>query len=583
VIDLHPRTLDDPALYARLLKRAEEQVQSGLPGDECDRLGGAIANDDFYELRNLRYLEKREGETDYDYRMRPKRTVGLVREAVDKLTSKLYSPGPTRKLHADADPDVSQFLEGIYRDCHVDSLMQVADRRATLNDAAMIQAEATGDPRRPLKLYVYSAHEFCPFFADDEPVWPWAVCTISVEKPKPGKKRRRYDLYTPREIRTYRTKAIDATMGWSTNGGTRAELAGTRPNPLEMLPFCWVFHRLPNDAFWTGSLGTPLREANQELDRDLSDQTQLEQAFRCPDQWIKNVPTDFRHKKSPGRWQILRRLKDQDDKVGDPEPFYTQPTLDTASFWLGFINFANTVLQGLSVPLTAARTDSASGPTSALQILAEQIPLLTYTKQRQRPFTVYEHDLATLILAVCGRWYSQGQGEPEQLDYANRIALAAEDLKLDVTWPVPAVDFISIETLQADDEEYQLGITSRARILAKTHGLTIDQARQLLYQIAAERLEEQQLGLSAPPPPQFGPDGMPDPNAPPPPAQPGQPGSLVAPLPPPGEDEAREGDLPMAPAMDDADTAPTGIEEVGGDSFAPNAVINPSIARIRGY
>jgi hypothetical protein len=79
------------------LKAVQDRIESGLE-DSAPRMDCARVNEDYYQLRNATYIEKRESELDVDYLRRPKRTVRLVRKAVDTLGRRLYHPGPSRNL-----------------------------------------------------------------------------------------------------------------------------------------------------------------------------------------------------------------------------------------------------------------------------------------------------------------------------------------------------------------------------------------------------------------------------------------------------------------------------------------------------
>src|SRR5688572_28201173 len=112
------------------LDLVDDDVRAGLEFDR-DRLDAAHDNEEFYQLRNLAYLEKRPEETEEDFDHRPKRTSKLTRTVVRKLSEPLYKPGPTRKL--EGPPALDTWLQQVDADNHLNARMQSADRGATLN------------------------------------------------------------------------------------------------------------------------------------------------------------------------------------------------------------------------------------------------------------------------------------------------------------------------------------------------------------------------------------------------------------------------------------------------------------------
>ena len=91
-------------------------------------------------------------------------------------------------------------------DVEVNVRMQQADRAASLNHVAALQVEATGDPLRPLKLWLWKGHELAVFCRDNDPLEPWAVVTIERIPAGTGRLRTRYRVWTAFERRTYLTE-----------------------------------------------------------------------------------------------------------------------------------------------------------------------------------------------------------------------------------------------------------------------------------------------------------------------------------------------------------------------------------------
>jgi hypothetical protein len=483
------------------LDAIHQEALDGFPG-HADRMNNARENNDFYYCRNAAYLERRESEDYQDFIRRPKRFSRITHKVIKVLARDLYNPGPTRKLEGADDAD--SFLQSVYEKNYVNALMQKADRLATLNATCAIQAVATGRPEKPIKLYVWGAQEFIPFFAQGEVAEPWAIATIAVD-PKGTKKRRRVELWSAREHRVYVT-------GWSdtlqTFGGTRFEymprMSGyfdddldqwqTGVNPYGVLPFCFVHDELPVCDFWEGGIGTALRECNQELDRELSDLAQHLKVHMNPDAFLRGVAAEWRREKRPGGWQpLIAAIGPDGEQQAPPEAFYVQPQLSVDHAWFDIEKYANSTLEELDVPLVAVR-DYASTDLSGIAIVARSIPLLSRTKGRQVPFIAYETALARLILSVAGNYYGE-----ESL-------AAAAAASLSVTFPTPRFPLPTPERDAEDQFEVENHIKSLLMVIQERKGMTRDQAIEHVEQVK----EDDDLLTQLYPEPTF---AAPDPNA----------------------------------------------------------------------
>ncbi len=456
---------------AESLEAVVDQIAAGLP-DESERLTEARANEDFYELRNHLYIEKREAETQRDFDTRPKRCSYMTRKAVKTLTQKLYAPGPSRSLQTAA---VSAWLNEQYVKGHINSVMASANRKAVLNDVAAIQVVCTGNPNKPVRWYTFGANEFTAWCREDDPTTPWAVCTIAIARPKRDKKQRIYTLYTETEIRTYKTKPIDLAQ---TSGGVTADEVKREPNPYGMLPFVFLHNETPVDSFWGGGLGSALRMVNAELDRELSDLAQTIEVFSVPDKYGRNIAATFREEKKPGRIVRLPSGSGTNgdmDPAGEAEVFYLQPDLKVQEIWWDIEKTANKCFEELDVPLSAVRMDQ-QGPTSGVQVIAEQIPLLDYLKARQLHVDPVEKDLAKLTLTIAGLHYE-----------APDLLTAAEKDELKVVWPQPQVPVPTPERNDDDLWELQYGMSSELEVLQRRKGLTREQAIEHLEQLVEDR------------------------------------------------------------------------------------------------
>lgn len=460
------------------MKAIEKEIRGGLMG-HTDRLDAARDNVEFYHGRNLAYIRRRESEEFIDYVGRPKRTSKITRKVVRKLTEDLYNPGPTRKLENGTAED-AWLQQYVYAPCHVNALMQCADRMATLNATCAIQAVATGRPEKPLDLFVWGAESFVPFFRTGDHTDPWAVVTITLVVAG-NKKHRRLELWSKDEFRVYTTKEVDVN---STAGGTiaqfRPDLSGTPAgvglNPYGVLPFTFVHDEMPITDFWEGGFGTSLRDCNQELDRELSDLAQHAWKFLNPDKYYINVSANQRDEKRPGGWQHLRPgLDAEGDAAKEPKAVIVQTDMRVQEVWMNIMNYANCTLEELDVPLVAIRED-ASTDLSGIAIVAKHLPLLARTKARQVPFGLYETKLATLALNVCGTFYSIPQ-----------LAAAGTAPSLLTNFPPPSFPLPTPERDAADLFELEQGWTSELMIVQKRYGMTREQALDHLKQVAKDR------------------------------------------------------------------------------------------------
>lgn len=441
-----------------VIRDIEQEIRSGLPS-ERERLTAALRNLDYYNLENERYIAIREAESPYDYRNRPKRTLPIVRQVIGIMAEHLYNPGPARRVEGDSL--VSAWLEGVYADNHIDSLFQAADAFSTLNDAVAFQVAATGDESRPIRLHLWTAEEFAVWTDPEDPIRPTAVCTISRFDA-----RTRYQVWDHETYRTYYTKQWDPAM---TTGGRLAEIAPGEcgENPYGVLPFSFVHAETPVREFWTPGIGTALREANARIDNELSQLAEAIQFYANPIPIATNVDERWRPVIRPGSFLHLPRTMPR-SIVGETPPtptlHYLQSSLDINGLWRDIESHLTSVLEGLRVPIAAARLD-ASAYRSGIAIVAEQAPLLSRARHRQRAYMRYETDLARTCLRVAGAYYDRSD-----------LAALADRLGLVLSWPEPMIPVPGPDRDAADSAELEMGLASRVQVLMRRRGLTREQA-----------------------------------------------------------------------------------------------------------
>jgi hypothetical protein len=464
----------------RSVSELADLIRGGLT-DYREQFTAARCNEDFFRCQNRLYLEKRPNEETLDFNTRPKQFSRMTRRAVETLTSKLYSPGPQRK---GTDAAIDQLIEMVAEKNSLNALMQRADQMATLNGWAAVQAVATGNPDDPVRLYLFGPDELAAFPREDDPLNVWAVVTKSIiPGSKPTAKRIRYEAWSDLEWQRYETKDFDPHQTAQTEAWSREArpLGPPEPHGYGVLPFTFCFNSLPINRFGGDGIGDALREANQEVDRMLSDMAQLLEAYNRPQGFARNVADAFRWADRVGRFTKLPVASSDAVEAGlMPEVFYLQPSVDVGSTWEHIAEFVNLTFQDLNVPLTAVRAQAMSSAESGVAIVAKHAPLIDYTRARQVPFTRYERELATMIGHVYGTYYGVA------IDPAATV---------DVVWPEPSMPINSTEQASTDASDMSAGLATKVQIIARRYGLTRDQAIERLQQMAEdERLEMEIMG-----------------------------------------------------------------------------------------
>jgi len=476
------------------LDMIEGEIEAGLPM-HAGRLAQAWLNEEYFNCRNASFIPRRESEDWRDYFRRPKRTSKITRKVVRELSKDLYNPGPTRKLENGAQEDA--WLQGVYRTNHVNALLQNAERKAALNGAAAIQAVATGRAEKPIQLHLWGAHETVVWPWPDDPTEPWAVCTIQIERQVVGggrtEERLHYEVWSRDEHRVYLSTWTPVTGDQRTPGfglscftnlfGVAAEYmpmmsglpAGSGVNPYGVIPFEFVHAEPVVSDFWEGGIGNPLREANAEIDRELSELAEHTREFMNPDRFLRNVNVKFRREKVLGRWQPLTpAMNAEGDAAQQPDAFLVQGRLAVDDVWSNIMRYANTTLEELDVPLVAVR-DDASTDLSGVAVVAKQLPMLSRTRSRQAPATETEERVAGMTLTAAGNFY----GEP-------RLLKAGMQPKLNCLWPEPKMPLPTPERDAEDAADVESGRKSVVRIVAERNGVTLEQAREILEQVIDE-------------------------------------------------------------------------------------------------
>ena len=454
------------------LSSLHEALAAGLP-DEAERWESARANEDYYQLRNEAYIERRPSEEPQDFQARPKRTSKMTRTVVRKLSNPLYKTGPTRRLKTSAGADA--WLQQVYADVHVNAKMQSANRAAILNGVAAIQVEATGDPKRPVRLWLWKGHEFAAWTVDGDCEHPWAIACRDLLPAGMGKLKARIRAWSAAEYQVYLS---DPFARGDAASGKRLTLVEGAANPYGVLPFVFVRNEPADCDFWGGGIGSALRSCNAEIDRELSDIAEHAREFLNPRAFLRNVATNTRFLERVGAFLHLKPPPGavEGDNTMQPDAFYLQAESGVEAAWYNVKSYADLTIEELEVPLTAVRSDAATD-LSGIAIVAKTLPLIEYTRERQPQFTEHEANLAQCILAVAGGGYDGGEG----------LLSAAADPQFECIWPEPCLPIPTPERDQQDAAELDAGLTDPIEVLARRRGLTLQQAEDLAMAIAARR------------------------------------------------------------------------------------------------
>lgn len=456
------------------LNTIDEEIRAGLPAGR-ERREAAWTADEVYQLRSGQFLEKREAETDDDFQRRPKPTSAIARIAVERLCEPVYDPGPSRVLEGGGEAD-GWLQRWLYGACHANAVLGEAEAAAVLGDCALLQVEATGEPARPIRVWLWRAHEVEVFTRDGDAQRPWAVVVRDQIPAGHGKVRSRYRVWSAEQFREYQTAPFD---GNDTSGGRRADyLIADEPNPYGVLPFVVVRLKpaVTVSRFWEGGVGAALGRLNLELDRKLANMAEHVEGFLNPKAFARNVAVGSRWFDRVGSFIQLTstRAAMEGESSNAADVFYLQAQLGVEQAWYDVRALADATLEELGLPLTAVRSDAATD-LSGVAILAKTLPLEKRTRKRQAQLVEVEQELARLALLVAGRWYKRAALE------------AAASRELVVTWPEASFPLPTAERDASDDWELARGLTDPIELLARRKGITLAQAEALAGEIAARR------------------------------------------------------------------------------------------------
>ena len=263
-------------------------------------------------------------------------------------------------------------------------------------------------------------------------------------------------------------------------GRGKAQLVSEEPNPYGELPFVFFHNEEPVDGFWAAA-------SARHWPRPTPKSTK-----RCP-----TSPTRFAFSPAPicspeHRGVVAVREKARSTSTsrqhgggrsgrhdGAPaEIFYLQPQILVEDTWRHIERLIQATFFDLDVPLNAVR-DNGSSPTSGLQVLAEQIPLLDYLKARQRYVAKIETAVAKKILSMAGGSTSYTTRFPAFSNWSTPSRLTSCG---------PPLRCLSRRPERNAEDQWMLEylMVSPIEIIMQRRGVTREQAEQIAEQITAD-------------------------------------------------------------------------------------------------
>ena len=444
----------------------EQEIRRGLP-NETERLDRAKANIQVYHGTHI------DPElTYYDRDKRARRDLPLMGKVIDALTSYAYREPPARIVAK--QEQATRFLEKIYEQNHITTLMRASDRYRHAADVFAVQVHATGDPEKPIKLYSWTADSIVVWCDPEDQTEPIAVCTIDRFD-----NQTRYRLWTAEECRTYVTKKWNG----ETAGGRVPDLQSAIPNPYGILPFQF-FHLLPPvTQFCEGGIGGTLSRMERHINFRLmenadhlrfSKPTGLPPGRPCGER--PDPPASGR-----GMGPVPGQPPERCPSAGIQQPRCQVDRTRPSIGWKpsGMISEISTGTgrwrpwgcPAASIPLDKAIIATVSGAA----LIARNIPLFLYARKTQEQYRHYEQGLAKIVLTVADRAYG-GLADALSTPLTVTFGEVVPDLP-----PDSPDDYL--------DGLKDRGELSEIQVVMKRFGLAREQAIEHLDQVAKDAAE----------------------------------------------------------------------------------------------
>jgi hypothetical protein len=450
-----------------------EEVEKGLSTEAKQRMTEAQRAIDFFAFRGKQHMGEYllDSEGQFGAGRRQYRASGLVREIVNVLTDHLYSPGPSRTWDQPAGQD---FLERVYSDNHVDSLMLRCDQLSTLGDAAAIQVDVDEGvfEDKPVTLRVWGPDEFHVW--EDPDCRSRAAAVVTKDK---YDEQTRYRLWTDEEVRTFVTQ-----RGGGTAGGRVATQIAAEPNTYGCLPFGFAHYDYPVQCFWEAGIGDFLEDSEIRVNDRLSRLDEAIHKHLNPVPYVTNGTPGMRLTMEAQRFVILPGARQVMGSKGvettDGATLgYLQASIDVASAWEDLRGFILQVLEACGVPQSAVQLDYTDAP-SGISIVIRSAPLLSRAKKRQGPYSIYETGLARTILRCAGNHYGRAD-----------LVQAAKAGKLSLGWPAPSVVVATADWLDTEKLKVEMGVKSVVMVAQEMYGVPREQALEIIKQVTVDQEE----------------------------------------------------------------------------------------------
>jgi hypothetical protein len=422
------------------------------------------------------------------------RYVVLMRRAVSVLSKYLYKNPPRRIIPS--NPEISDYLEYLYRVEGVNAIIQAADKMTYVTDVSAIEVfpNFSSDPAAsPVKFRLWDGAEIIPMFAPDNAIDPVAVATITTF----GASQFIARVYTPETINTYRI------------ADGKSDLTESGRNYFGIIPFAFFHYEHPVNYFWSPGIGKALRDMNQHVVRrltDLNDQISNLRpkgyAKNCPPQWV--MPTNLR----PDEFVTMPNAFNAQGEGPEAEIGWLNPdTSFTQIDWNDLTNFIDFGLEMLGIPPSSIRMEQQGG-TSGVAIQSEQLPLIEEAENRQVSFERYETNLAKITLRVIAAQIETFKVRP--IFNPADLRQAAENLAMTFRWPPMTKNRPGPDRDAHDAFMLQNKLKSRITIMMDNENMSEEEAaayvQKQLEQINQEELyiaqaqlqvEQQQLAIQA--------------------------------------------------------------------------------------
>lgn len=420
------------------------------------------------------------------------RYVTLMDRSVSVLSKYLYKNPPRRQIPG--NPEATAYIESVYRQQGVDSMLQMADRMTYVIDVSAIEVYPdfeAGPGVAPVQFRVWDSSEFVPMFLKGNTMRPAAVATFSAYDADAYMAR----LYTNDIIETYLIRS------------EKAELVDQGPNYFGTIPFAFFHYRPPYSHFWSGGIGKALRDMNEHVVRRITDSADHTMNLK-PKGYARNTPPGWvvPPAQRPDEYVTLPNTYNAQGEGPEAEIGWITPDTKFIQIdWDDLERWVNLGLEMLGVPPSAVRMEQQGG-ASGIAIQSEQLPLIEEAEGRQRPFERYETELMRITLMCCAAQETM-RGNASLGSLLQRTAATLSPTFL---WPPMTKNRPGPDRDAHDSYLLQTQQKSRVQILMANENLTEEEAvaevQRTLLQLNAEqeiidqaalRMQQQQMELQA--------------------------------------------------------------------------------------